>query len=283
MTSPPTRAPRAAAVTLAVVALASVVTGGPDFTAGASSRSARAVTAPTVTALGVTTRALSNRRHPASALARRRAAAAAPYAFLSTGGTDPRTAARWNRCTPVTWTVDLSHSPAGTPPRKELSLWRAVFAQAAAATGYVFRYKSARSARVTLGADGYPTDTDYTATGAQIVVTYAAPTGPSGYRSADLAGTVIGDGGGSWASYPNGSSQMLRGFAVVDYVDVAGLPGAFRESLYLHELGHALGLAHVGSPSQVMYADDLGIPAYQAGDRAGLRALASQPCFPAAT
>ena len=52
-------------------------------------------------------------------------------------------------------------------------------------------------------------------------------------------------------------------------------PRSLRVALYLHEIGHVVGLGHVNDPAQVMYptleeSDGAG---YAAGDRAGLRAL----------
>lgn len=61
-------------------------------------------------------------------------------------------------------------------------------------------------------------------------------------------------------SYPNGS-ELAR--AVV-----------------LHELGHLLGLDHVDDPTQLMYEDNIGTTAAQAGDRAGLVRLGQGVCVP---
>jgi len=47
----------------------------------------------------------------------------------------------------------------------------------------------------------------------------------------------------------------------------------WRLNLYLHELGHAVGLDHVHSTRQAMYPSLDGVSAYGAGDRAGLARL----------
>jgi predicted Zn-dependent protease len=65
-------------------------------------------------------------------------------------------------------------------------------------------------------------------------------------------------------------------------VDLVGrLAHRARRSLYLHELGHALGLGHYSDTAQVMnpYVTSPPVTAYAAGDRTGLYALASQACF----
>ena len=62
----------------------------------------------------------------------------------------------------------------------------------------------------------------------------------------------------------NGSEHLANGFA----------PGKTWGKVVLHELGHVLGLGHVGDPAQVMHDSLLSSPAvWGAGDLAGLREL----------
>jgi predicted Zn-dependent protease len=50
-------------------------------------------------------------------------------------------------------------------------------------------------------------------------------------------------------------------------------------SVVLHELGHALGLAHVNDASEVMYPEaQIKVTDLGAGDRRGLAALGSGTC-----
>jgi hypothetical protein len=47
-----------------------------------------------------------------------------------------------------------------------------------------------------------------------------------------------------------------------------------------HEFGHMAGLGHTDALSQLMDAQNLGVPTYQDGDRTGLSRLGAGPCAP---
>jgi predicted Zn-dependent protease len=55
---------------------------------------------------------------------------------------------------------------------------------------------------------------------------------------------------------------------------------AVARAIVLHELGHALGLAHVSDPAQLMYPTQSGVWDFAAGDLAGLAQLSSGACAP---
>ncbi|NHA00361.1 matrixin family metalloprotease [Nocardioides sp. W3-2-3] len=49
-------------------------------------------------------------------------------------------------------------------------------------------------------------------------------------------------------------------------------------AILLHELGHLVGLDHVDSRAEPMYADNVGQPDFATGDRNGLVALGEGRC-----
>jgi hypothetical protein len=86
-----------------------------------------------------------------------------------------------------------------------------------------------------------------------------------------LAGSVLGVGGFSYTP-----TQIVRG-SVMIRSDLSFTQSQNGENMLTgtlaHELGHALGLAHVNDSTQLMYAFANGRDTYQAGDRAGLALL----------
>ena len=152
---------------------------------------------------------------------------------------------RWNPCQPVSWGLT-------TDDGGEESRIQDAFAKASAATGINFRQVG-------------PDDP------AQILVSIRFSPGS----------TVEGEGDMRY-SFVNSGSIVGRKVAHKGTVDaVVGTDSAepLRTNLYLHEIGHALGLAHVGSPDEVMHSPlSLSAPLteYAQGDREGLRRLGRQ-------
>ncbi len=93
------------------------------------------------------------------------------------------------------------------------------------------------------------------------------------------------DSGGDW------HAAIGRGFVVLNAghngIYKAGFgSGVTRGALLLHEIGHAMGLGHVGTTSEIMYPTmlDREFSKYKDGDRAGLaRVGKSLGCVPGAS
>jgi matrixin len=113
---------------------------------------------------------------------------------------------------------------------------------------------------------------------AEIVVAWVHHTGS--YASNLLSSGAAGSGGYSYKAWKSGSTwrgATGRGYVVLDASQRGSFRGGFtngvtRGALLLHELGHVMGLQHVGTTSQLMYPTILNRAHsyYFSGDRAGL-------------
>ncbi|HEY2429649.1 MAG TPA: matrixin family metalloprotease [Acidimicrobiales bacterium] len=90
-------------------------------------------------------------------------------------------------------------------------------------------------------------------------------------------GNVVGEGGNVWTTGPGGADVYVTGQVAINTDATRALPAGFGPGttvglLLLHELGHAVGLAHVSDPNQVMYPDMVPRSSadYGDGDRRGL-------------
>ncbi|QDG91017.1 matrixin family metalloprotease [Pseudarthrobacter sp. NIBRBAC000502770] len=101
-----------------------------------------------------------------------------------------------------------------------------------------------------------------------------------------LAGNVAGLGGSAYVEVAGHPLVLEAGQVRLDAPDLAGIiagrPDGAAEvrAIIMHELGHVLGLDHVNDPTQLMYAENMGVRDFAAGDRAGLALLGSGPCVP---
>ena len=264
-------APRRAAA--AVAALAAVaLAGAPALPARTST--ARAVPATAVApSLAATAPSLAPTvdasAHLVEASATAVGGSATDYSFLIRARNG--TPARWDPCRPIHWRVNATGAPTNGGQHIAEALRRI-----SAATGLVF----VRDGRTTLlpgaGYLGWGT-TD-------LVIGYATAA-----QRPVLAGTVVGDGGARAIGLLDGRWRLTRGYALLDRVDLARRPAGFgpgnsQGSVYLHELGHAVGLGHAVALPQVMYGrgSAKSLATWQRGDLTGLGRLGKRAgCLPA--
>ncbi|MFN8021655.1 MAG: matrixin family metalloprotease [Acidimicrobiales bacterium] len=159
---------------------------------------------------------------------------------------------RWNPCQDIQVLVNF----AGAQPRARASFDNAI-QQARAATGFDLPVIETNAT---------------TAANGQLIVRW----GTSADNSS-LTGSVLGIGGFSYST-----SQIVRGTVLLrsDLTYASSGPADLLTGTLAHEIGHALGLAHVNDSTQLMYPYANGLDHYQAGDLTGLSLLGhNQPCL----
>jgi hypothetical protein len=204
-------------------------------------------------------------------------------AFLIPGGpTD--LPGRWCAGT-IPLYVDFSQArAAGLDIAQESALWeRAADAwRDASGRAYAVRLRGERSIPV---ADGAAAVDQGQVPDASIAVTYGGAPGsvPDSHAATVLAGQTAGYGGLTVVAVGPGprDSRAESGYVLIDAPDlVAGLPDPQRRlQLYIHELGHALGLAHTAGDNSIM-GPEIAVESQEIGsrDRVALRSLAALPC-----
>lgn len=187
------------------------------------------------------------------------------YLFANRGG------ARWNPCTAIRW----AYNPSGGYTGAQAHVQEA-FARIAQHTGLTFSYVG-ETEHVEKTGTAFPTDVD-------IAVGWANEA-----QVPDLAGGVVGLGGGSVKATPPGSDvgyRFVRGYVVLDNghnlrqgYDTSG--ATTWGQVMLHEQLHALGLGHAKGAEQVMFGSSSFLNHnFGAGDLTGMaRVGADQGCL----
>jgi len=189
------------------------------------------------------------------------------FAFLHTRlGSDQPVAC--DPCRPVHWVM----RPGGAPDLGQ-KLLEESFAKLSAATGLTFVYDGSTSERPGETRELVQVDR-YGDRWAPVLVAWS-----NAQESPALAGEVSGFAGP--AVEEDGGPHLVSGVVVLDapqLTDARGGANGFAASTILHEIGHVVGLAHVGDPGQLMYESARAQTTYAAGDLRGLAALGRGPC-----
>jgi hypothetical protein len=173
---------------------------------------------------------------------------------------------KWTPCAPVHWAFNPTHAPTGG-----LRAVQSAVARVAATTGLTFTYDGTSASTPTgsylTGAPGRP-----------LLIGWSTAS-----ESSLLAGqplNLVGMTQSTWQRDDAGAYHITSGVIAFSNRVVAPTSGA--NSWYtfaLHELGHAVGLAHTGDATQIMHPS---VPPtrsdYGSGDLAGLRRLGSTGC-----
>ncbi len=208
--------------------------------------------------------------------------------FDITRWTDPKGGShvvRWDPCQTVTYAVNVRRAGA-TPQARQGALHdvREAVSRAASRTGLSFRFVGTTGE---VPRDSGGSSWSQRQSAAELVIAWVDP--DSGTYGSNLLSQVggryaSGTGGWAWRAWTNGSGQWRlaigRGFVVIN-ADHNGSyrrgfgRGTTRGALLLHEIGHALGLNHVGATDELMYPTMLrrSHSTYKDGDQRGLRKL----------
>jgi len=195
--------------------------------------------------------------------------ASALYRFLLLQP-DHVTPIRWNPCSAVHYRIALNQ----LAPPSEIAQVRSVFGIVGTALGGVtFVYDGPTSV--------VPDTVDDAArAGTDIVVAFALP-GSGATRSGLLSGWEAGRGGFAAAGTAGADGVLVEhpthGSVVVDAAKWELMTRHDRTILYLHEIGHVVGLDHPTDNHQIMSSGAYDLPLrYQSGDLAGLVQLGRQ-------
>lgn len=182
-----------------------------------------------------------------------------PYAFLFTKKGKP--GARWYPCRPITWAVVEK----GLVP-EEIPRITQAFATISSVTGLTFRYKG-----VSKKHGKSPRYHTPTIPGADIAIIFEdfSQTYPKQVSSSAY-------GGAQYASYTSRIARYQYGYVRVDTPDLPSIPEPLRQVLFMHELGHVLGLDHAPGPNVMNPTLEPDVMQFSAGDLAGLKLVGRQ-------
>lgn len=201
------------------------------------------------------------RRTAVATAAARTATASTSYVFSTLLDGQP---VRWDPCTPIRWTANTARGPAGG-----LEVLQEAVNRVAQVTGTTWQY---------VGPSTVTATSAYLPTSAQTTyppVLLGWTDGASSDLLAGQAQSVLGMTRTAWFGIQraDGSKVAATRAAVIalDSADTLPLRGATSwKALALHELGHVMGLGHVGDRTQLMASVLPPVTDLQAGDQAGL-------------
>lgn len=201
------------------------------------------------------------RRTAAATAAARTANASTSYVFSTLLDGRP---VRWDPCTPIRWTANTARGPAGG-----LEVLQEAVTRVAQITGTSWQYVGPSTANATSAYLPKSAQASYPP------VLLGWTDGASSDLLAGQAQSVLGMTRTAWFGIQraDGSKVAATRAAVIafDRTDNLPLRGATSwKALALHELGHVMGLGHVGDRTQLMASVLPPVSDLQAGDQAGL-------------
>ncbi|WP_051486067.1 matrixin family metalloprotease [Nocardioides sp. J54] len=194
------------------------------------------------------------------------------HAFLRHQPGDPDEPVAWDPCREVRYEINPDGAP-GDPDDAVAFVQEAVDV-VSGLTGLQFDYLGETDRRPSWKADLVPRGSRE-----PVLVAWATED-----EVEELSGNVAGVGGAVAQSDTRGGRlRYVTGQVTLDsdvYDRLGGDPDgrARGRAILLHELGHLVGLDHVDSPGELMYADEVGLLDFGTGDRNGLVRLGKGQC-----
>jgi Matrixin len=194
------------------------------------------------------------------------------FVALQDDGTTP---VAYDPCRPVHYVLRPDHAPAGGA-----RVVRDAVDRVAQVTGLRFVYDGVTDEEASTGRESFQ-PARYGDRWAPVLVSWVSVD-----EDPVFAGDVAGRAGSVPLSTPGNPTVFVTGTVELDageFDDLLDSPGGTRQArgIVLHELGHLVGLDHVGDPRQLMYPTDAGVFDFAAGDLTGLAALGRGACVPA--
>ncbi|QSR25390.1 hypothetical protein CFH99_07100 [Nocardioides aromaticivorans] len=194
------------------------------------------------------------------------------HAFLQTQPGHPRQPVAWDPCREIRYEVNPDGAPGDADDA--VAFVQDAVEEVSALTGLQFDYVGETDRRPSWEASLVPRGRSE-----PVLVAWADED-----EVDELSGDVAGVGGavsqqapaGGWRRYVTG--QVTLDSDVYEQLDDERDGEARGRAILLHELGHLVGLDHVDSPAELMFADEVGLLDFGTGDRNGLVRLGKGQC-----
>lgn len=194
---------------------------------------------------------------------------ASPY--MLTQGSRP---VSWNPCAPIPYIVNFTNAPKFAA--KDLTI---ALAELSAASGFRFKYEGTTTA--VPNRNWADLRYDNQSTYAPLIIAFANPSATNVFTAGNAQ---IGSGGAAWVRSPTGLVDVSGTVVIDDQVHfVAGFGAGYSlGTLFLHEVGHVIGLAEGPNPKSFTY-EYLGVTnqIMTKTDAEHLAALGAGSCRPA--